>query len=138
MIGFIAKIVDQIHTEMDPRYALAKGQARIEVVNIQVKAVAALVISVAFNVMGFAIAAGGDTPGAFLILVFLPIGYAAYNIYKVGENFKPFLDNPKQYITTLGGNLEQDKLKAQLLQGTICCECFVDIIVLNLAVRPRG
>ena len=136
MASFISSFAEAIHECADPAYLKFKSQTKKDLEIVGMLATAALVASVVVGIAGFALASAGGLAavvGAPVILVSLPVGYLAYNIYRITDNLAEIIDNPKKYDNSLGMDLGHHKLKRQLKQGTIGFDWIVNFVVSEMA-----
>lgn len=133
--GF-ARLIQSTQRPTDPAYIQVKEGTQKKNLSLQVLTLACTINSVAFIIFGFVGMVG--TP---LFLLALPLGYFAYNMYKVSINAEDIIDNTRSYRSTQRpvNNLykvEERPLRARLLKDTFHFESFVEVMVRELA-RPR-
>lgn len=136
MTSILASFAEKIHEHADPAYLKFKSNAKNDLEVVGMFATAALVASVVVGIAGFALAsAGGLTAviGVPLILVSLPVGYMAYNTYRITDNLADIIDNPKKYDNSLGMDIGHHQLKSKLKQGTVGANWVVNFVVSELA-----
>ena len=132
--GF-ARLIQSTQKPTDPAYILVKEGTQKRNLSLQVLTLSCTINSVAFIIFGFVGMVG--TP---LFLLALPLGYFAYNMYKVSLNAEDIIDNPQLYRSAKKANnlyrVEERPLRERLLRDTFHFESFVEVMVREL-VRPR-
>jgi hypothetical protein len=111
--------------------------------SIGMVSVAGIIGSVAFGVLGFSLVTGGGGIAAFigapLLLVSLPVGYAAYNCNMIARNLLEIVNNPSSYRTAVIGPLDRERLRSRLVQGTFFANWAIDMLLDELmADAQRG
>jgi len=143
MVSFIPSLLENLHQGADPAYAKKKEESKALVAKVELASVAALVVSVAFGVLGIALTVSGGLSlilGFSIILVTLPAGYLVYNAYKTLENIDDVLDNPKKYQDAFGltQTFNKELLKAKLKEGTFLFGWFASIAVEKISKGKSG
>lgn len=132
MVNFIPSVIDYIHENVDPSYMKEKEESKKAIQAAGLISTAGIIASAALAILGLT---SGGLVGSALILVSLPAGYLSYNAYKMFGNIHDIIDNPKIYQNSLGlePTFDKQKLKAKLMQDTVCFNFCVDFIVEEMA-----
>lgn len=96
----------------------------------QTVTVAALVANLTFTTVGFGFClARWPFTGSGFLLVNVPLSYGTYNFYRLFENARDVIQNPRNYVKITQGTEEQQKIDfeferifSQITRGTFCFE----------------
>jgi hypothetical protein len=139
-IGHLQDGAEHIHENIDPEYKKQKTEIKDSLQKVGLMSTAAIAASVAFGILGITMTASGGLAaivGVPLILVSLPLGYLAYNGYRVAENLNEIVDNPKKYQATFGleDGFDKDKVKAKLKENTFGFSWIIDFAIDQLSKK---
>ena len=133
--GF-ARMIQSTQKPTDPAFVQLRDFTQKKNRSLQVLTLACTINSVAFIMFGFV--GMVSTP---LFLLALPLGYFAYNMYKISLNAEDIIENVKKYRAAQKpvNNLykvEEKVVRELLIKDTFHFEPFVGVIVGEF-VRPR-
>lgn len=139
-IGHLQDSAEHLHENIDPEYKKQKAEVKGFLQQVGLASTAAAVTSVALGILGIVFAASGGLAaivGVPLILVSLPVGYLAYNAYRIAENLNEIVDNPKKFQASFGleGGFDKDKVKAKLKENTFGFSWIIDVAIDQLSKK---
>ena len=125
MTSIISSFIENVHENIDPSYLKEKREIKKNLQQVGLISTAASIASLAVGIFGLALTVSGGLGaiiGLPLILVSLPLGYLAFNTYKLSENMKDIIDNPKEYQRFFGlvPTFDKQKIKKKLEEETFC------------------
>lgn len=117
-------------TEETPSFQNKKNDCQKDLLKFQTVSVAALVANLTFTIIGFGFClARYPFTGSGFLLVNLPLSYGTYNFYRLLENSRDVIQNPKNYIQITQEtekkekiDLDYERILFQITKTTFCFE----------------
>lgn len=139
-IGHLHDAAEHVHENIDPEYKKQKEEMKDGLQKMGLLSTAGVASSIALGILGIALTASGGLAaivGVPLILVSLPLGYLAYNAYRVAENLNDIVDNPIKFHApfTLEKAFDKQKIKEKLKENTFGFSWIIDFAIDQLSKK---
>ena len=141
-IGHLQDSAEYLHENIDSAYKKQKEEVKDCLQKVGLLSTATMAASIALGILGITCAATGGLAavvGVPLILVSLPLGYLAYNGYRIAENLNDIVANPKKYQVSFGleGALDKDKVKEKLKENTFGFSWIISAVIDQLSKNKK-
>ncbi|HEV8052651.1 MAG TPA: hypothetical protein VGP47_09155 [Parachlamydiaceae bacterium] len=142
-IGRLQDNAESIHENIDPAYRKQKKEVKEGLQKVGLMSTAALATSVALATLGICCLAIGGAAAFVSIPMFfvsLPLGYLAYNAYRISENLNQIIENPKKYQVSFGlvNAFDKHQVKIKLKENTFGFGWVIDAVMDHYAKNPKS